>query len=100
MDTGAVSAERFDKGRPQAILMAEHHVEMNLVEHEAIGPDLCARGPGGLGDQTEIGGLVAVIEEIRFPVIAPLDHNVGRAGDNEAGEFFHLGVPGCIALSI
>jgi hypothetical protein len=89
MDAGAVSAMGFGKGRPQAALLAGRHDEVNRVGHEAPGPDLCARGLGGLADQVEIGSLVAVIEDDRLPVIASLGDVVRQAWDNDARKSGH-----------
>jgi hypothetical protein len=74
----------FGKGRPQTVLVAGRHDEVNRVRHEAPGPDLCARGLGGLADQVEIGSVVPVIEEDRLPVIASLGDVVRQARDNDA----------------
>ena len=89
MDAGAVSAMGFGKGRPQTVLVAGHHDEVNRVRHEAPGPDLCAQGLGGLADQVEIGSLVAVIEEDRLPVIASLGDVMRQAWDNDARQPGH-----------
>lgn len=89
MYVGAVSAMGFGKGRPQTVLVAGCPDEVNRVRHEAPGPDLCARGLGGLADQVEIGGVVAVIEEDRLPVIASLSDVVRQAWDNDARQPGH-----------
>ena len=63
--------------------------EVNRIGHEAPGPDLCARGLGGLADQVEIGSVVPVIEEDRLPVIASLGDVVRQAWDNHARKSGH-----------
>ena len=89
VDVGAVSAMGFGKGRPQTVLVAGRHDEVNRVRHEAPSPDLCALGLGGLADQVEIGSLVAVIEEDRLPVIASLGDVMRQAWDNDARKSGH-----------
>ena len=91
MYVGAVSAMGFGKRRPQTVLVAGRHDEVNRVRHEAPGPDLCARGLGGLADQVEIGSVVPVIEEDRLPVIASLSDLVRQARDNDARKSGHQG---------
>ena len=89
VDVGAVSAMGFGKGRPQTVLVAGRHDEVNRIGHEAPGPDLCDRGLGGLADQAEIGSLVPAIEEDRLPVIASLGDVMRQAWDNDARKSGH-----------
>lgn len=62
---------------------------MDVVGHQAIGPDLGTRPMGGPGQEIAIEEVVAVLEEGLLAAIAALRHMVRIAGQHEAGETSH-----------
>lgn len=59
---------------------------MDVVGHEAIGPDLNARLVHLLGQKVAIDVLVAILEKDRFTSIAPRRDMMRTTGDGNAGE--------------
>jgi len=58
---------RFADGAAQARLVARHRDDVDMVGHQAPGPDLHAPPHGLPGQQIAINVLVAVLEEDRLP---------------------------------
>lgn len=68
----------------QAILVARHEDHMDMIGHQAIGPDFGPRPLRRIREQSEIQIIVAVFEECAFAPIAPLRHMMRFAKKNVA----------------
>jgi hypothetical protein len=62
---------------------------MDVVGHQAIGPDLAARATRRLGEEVAVERVVAVLEKGLLPAIAALGHVIGDAGKDDAREPGH-----------
>jgi hypothetical protein len=67
IDEIRVAPVSFADGAAQTRLVARHRDDVNMVGHQAPGPDLHVPPHGLLGRQIAIDVLVAVLEEDRLP---------------------------------
>ncbi len=63
--------------------------EMNVIGHQAIGPQAHSRAPKVLREQIAIEFLTTLLEEDRLSAIAPRGDMVRNAGYDDAGEPSH-----------
>ena len=89
IDEAGVAAVRVGEGAAEPVLVRWHDDEVDVVWHQAIGPDLRTRALSRLAEQVEVELVVAVLEEGLLPAIAALGDVVGIAGKHEAGEACH-----------
>lgn len=75
----------------QPILVRRHDDRVNVVGHQAIGPDLGACPLGRLGQQVQIERIIALFEESLLPAVAALRHMMRQSGNDETGEASHGG---------
>lgn len=71
---------------------------LDVVWHQAIGPDRYARSPRSLGEEIEVEFVVAILEEGALAAIAALGHVVRDTGKDNAGEPSHA--PEAITASV
>ena len=62
---------------------------MDVVGHQAIGPDLDAEATAGFGEPIAIERIVAVLEKDALAPVAALGHMMRQAGDDDAGDAGH-----------
>jgi len=72
------------EGATQAVLVRGHDDGVNMIGHQAPGPDLGACLLRRVGQQIEIELIVASLEESLLPPVAALGHMMRKAG-NEGG---------------
>ncbi|MFQ5753950.1 MAG: hypothetical protein ACE5HI_18330 [bacterium] len=65
---------------------------MNVVRHEAVGPDLHFKTSTPLGHQPDIGRMVLIMKKCLLPMVAPLCDMVGgyRVRTQRGGYLFFL----------
>jgi len=80
----------FADGAAQTRLVARHRDDVNMVGHQAPGPDLHMPPHGLPGQQIAIDALVALLEEDRLPSVATLGNMAGRMADNDAAQASHV----------
>jgi hypothetical protein len=59
---------------------------MDVVGHQAPGPDRDPRGLGVLGQERPVEPIVVLAEERRLPAVAPVGDMMRQAGRDNAGE--------------
>ncbi len=72
VDAPGVAAMRLAERRAEAIGMARYQDQVDVVGHQAIGPDLGRRLGAGLGQKPEVGLVVGLPEECIQAPVAPL----------------------------
>ena len=77
-----ITPVRVRQRRSQSVRVAGNQDQMDVIRHQAIGPDLYARRRAALGQQAFVGLIVVVGEEHRLPAIASL-------GDMVRGSLHH-----------
>jgi len=93
VDETGVAPMRVGKRATQTVLVRRHNDDVNMVGHQAIGPDLGCGPTSGIAEQIEIKSVIAVLEEGLLPAIAALGHVLGIAGQDEARETSHAAHP-------
>jgi hypothetical protein len=93
------AAPRIDPIRPPAVRRAERagqtvrraqrQNEVDVVRHQAIGPNLNLRPAHLFGQDVAIDVLVSVLEKDRLAPISPRGHVVRATGSDNAGEPSH-----------
>jgi len=77
------------EGEGQAVLAGAAEDQVNMVGHQAIGPDLDRGLAHLLGEQVAIDLLVAVFEEDRFRTVTLRRDVVGKTWDDDASAASH-----------
>jgi hypothetical protein len=95
-----ISSMRFGEGRAQAIRRRWRHDEVDVVGHQAIGPDLRLGPSRRAGDQVKISQLVIVAKEHRLPPVATLGHVVRQARNDHSSKARHPKTPGASTNSL
>jgi hypothetical protein len=85
----SVALVRPGKHSPQAIRSFRRNNEVDVIRHEAVGPNLSLRLSRRLRDQSQIPAVLPIIEEDALAPIAPLGHMMRRSGDHEPCEPCH-----------
>lgn len=88
VDEIGIAPTRLADGEAEPRFIARREDQMDVVGHEAIGPDLHAASTGLLG-QIAVDLLVAVFKEDRLAAVAPLGHVMRQSGHDDAGEAGH-----------
>lgn len=86
VDPPGIAAVGVGKGRPEPVGIGGNDDQVNVVGHQAIGPDLSRRGLCGLGQQLAIGEKIILLEKGRAATIAALRDMIGQSGDDEPGK--------------
>jgi hypothetical protein len=91
VDEARIAPVRVGERAPQSIRVGRHDDDMNVVGHEAIGPDL-GSGPGHrFGQQLAIQDIIAILEEGLLAPVTALGDVVGQARQYEARKANHVG---------
>nr|WP_228765684.1 hypothetical protein [Sphingopyxis solisilvae] len=77
------------KGPAKPVRIARYQDDMDMVGHQAIGPDLGLRPPRRLGEEIKIDLVVAVLEEGPLAPVAALGNMVRNAREDEARKAGH-----------
>ena len=89
IDEVGVAPMRLAHGQAKSGIVSWREDQVDVIGHQAIGPDLNAAPADLFGEQVTINLLVAVLEEDRLAPIAPLGHMVRQSGNDHAGEASH-----------
>ena len=89
IDEAGVAPVRVGEGAPQSVGVGRHDDDVNVIRHQAIGPDLGARLGRGVSQQRSIEDIIALLEEGLFAPIAALGYVVRQARQDEAREADH-----------
>ena len=79
------------EGPAQSILVARDRDDVDVIGHQAIGPDRHLRSRGCFGEQVEIERIVPIFEEHPLAPVAPLGDVVRNAWKDDAREPGHSG---------
>ena len=91
IDAARVVAVGFADGEAQGLLALGHGDEVDVVGHEAPAPDPNAMALAMLGEQLDVGHVVALAEKGLLAAVAALGDVVREAGGDDAGESGHGG---------
>ena len=91
IDPPGIAPVRLGQRRPQAVDVIGHKDQVNMVGHQAIGPDRDAGLATAFGQQGLVGGIVVVGEKGGLPAVAPLRHVMGHALDHHSRQPRHDG---------
>jgi len=80
---------RLGERSPQAILIGGYQDHVNVVGHQAIGPDLRPGTLSHFNDQLAVGLVVSIVEERPFLTVAALSDEMGQSGNDDAGQTRH-----------
>ena len=75
----------------QAVSLFRRRDQVDMIGHQAIGPNRDARLARLFGQEIAVDLVIAILEEDRFTPIPPLSDMVREAGDDRAGEARHSG---------
>ena len=89
MDCAGIGAMHPREGAPQAVRVAGHQDQMDMVGHQAPGPDLDAGGAAGAAEEIAIEHIVRIRKERLLAAVAPLGDMVRRIGNDDPGETGH-----------
>jgi len=87
----AVAALRRRQRGSNAVLARRHEDQVNVVRHQAPGPDCGAGLAAPVAKQGEIAGVIGVREEGRLPAAAALRHVMRDVREYEADGARHAG---------
>lgn len=91
VDIAGVAAMEIAKGAAERILVARDSHDVDVVRHQATGPDLDPVAFCCLGEQVEVERIIAILEERPLAPVAALGHVMGNAWQDHAGETGHAG---------
>src|SRR3546814_5490319 len=63
VDIARIAPMQIAEGSPQAVLILRHQHDVDMIGHQAIGPDLATRPLRRIGQQTEIEFIIPILEE-------------------------------------
>src|SRR5665213_1459187 len=89
VDIAGVVAVDVAARPPQPVLVAGHRDDVEVVGHQAIGPDRHLRPRRRLGYEIEVERIIAILEEHPLAPVAPLGDMMGDAWEHDAGESCH-----------
>jgi hypothetical protein len=84
VDCPGLAPVRFSKGRPQPVRVRRRHDQVDVIGHQAIGPDCGVGAPRCRGDQSPIEVIVVGLEKHGLAPITALADMVGQARHNNA----------------
>lgn len=87
--SAAKAPVQIAEGAPQPILALRRRDDMDVVGHQAIGPDLDRRLGRRFAEQVAIEAVIRIAEERRLPPIAALGDMVRNVGNDQAGDASH-----------
>jgi len=76
----------------QGVGTGRNRKKVDMVGHEAVGPDLQAVGDGVLAQEAKVAPPVFVAEEDVFPAVAPVGDVVRKSDRDRARETSHSGL--------
>ncbi len=77
------------KRREQAVGMARHQDQVDVIGHQAVGPDFGRRLGSGLGEKPDIGLIIGLGKEGFQVPVAPLGNVMGNARHHDARQSSH-----------
>jgi hypothetical protein len=89
VDIPRIVAVDIAEGAAEGIFVCGYCDDMNMVGHEAIGPNLDAKPPSRIREQIEIKLIVAILEKGRIPPVSALGDMVRDTGKDDAREACH-----------
>ena len=78
VDIAGIAPVEVAEGAPQPVLVGGHDDGMDMIGHQAIGPDLGMRPLRRLREEIEVERIIRVLEEGRLAAVAALGHGCGR----------------------
>ena len=91
MNSTGVSAMHPGKRAARAVRVGGHEDRMNVVGHQAPGPDLDPGRPALAAEDVAVKGVILVLEKRPLSTIAALRHVMWDTGNDDAGEAGHAG---------
>ena len=79
------------KGAAQPIFVGRHDDRMDMIGHQAIGPDGAQRALCCLREKIEIKGIVGIFEEGLPTTVTTLGNVMRNAGEDKSGKSGHKG---------
>ncbi len=89
IDVAGIVAVHVAEGAAETFLIARHGDDVNVVGHQAVGPDLDPCPSCRIRQQVEVQFVVAILEEGLLAAVAALRHVVRDAGEHDAWEAGH-----------
>jgi len=89
VDLGRIAPVRFADGLAQTIWRSGNRYEMDVVRHEAVGPDLDPMPVAPFAHEGEVQEVVVSAEERLLPAVTPLRDVVRQERDDRAGHAGH-----------
>ena len=86
MDRAGISAMHARQGAPEAVPVLRHEDQMDVIGHQAPGPDLDV---GSAAEEIAIERIVIATEERLLPAVAALGDMVRDTGNDDPGETGH-----------
>ena len=80
---------QIGKGPPQAIGLGRHQNDMNMVWHQAIGPNLAPGPRSTLGQHIQIERIVGFFKKHLPAPVAPLGDKMRQSGNDKASNTSH-----------
>lgn len=77
------------EGAPQPVLVGRSGNDVNMIGHQAVGPDLDIGPARGIGQQIEVERIVTLLKERPLAPVAALGDVVRNAGQHKAGQTDH-----------
>lgn len=91
VDARRIAAMRIGDGPPQAVFVGRRDDQMDMVGHQAPGPDLAPGVPHGGAQHLDIGAVIIIAEKHRLATIAPLGDMMGQTGNDNTRKSSHGG---------
>ena len=89
IDEVGVAPVRLSHRQPEPGVVLRRQDQVDVVGHEAIGPDLDTPAPDLFRQKIAVDLLVAVLKENRLAPVSTLGDVVGQSGNNDASETGH-----------
>lgn len=89
VDIASIMAMHEPEGPPQSVHIFRHGDDVDMVGHQAIGPDRHARLPRGLRQQIEIQRIIVIFKKRPLPPVTTLRDVMRDARQDEARKAGH-----------